>query len=790
MASINTVLKVVFGACSAVTMCMLATNSWNAWKDVQEHDQLSYAARASSQLFVTLASTRAETAVTNGLLKKSDPVTNLPPYLMPLRERQWQGANGALEALKQIDFPDKATTLPYLEDSFKTLKSLQEQTTAALTQPKDSRPAKLVDDFKAKAAEMQEKLNPIGKDVQVRLLLSDPMIDKLVTLHKIAWNLRVKAGGAQSVITDNITTRGDIPANAIAAQQAAFARLDTLAETIDDQMIGLPVTPQIKAAVDRAKSVFFDPSFRQFQVESLQKLMANEKLDFTRDDWDAKTIPLLLSLADLAAAFIDGASEVAETKRAEASNRLFVSLGLLAASVVFTGLIFLFISRRIVRPITDITFSIRRIADGELDTRIPGVGRQDEIGSIAGAVDVFREGALRNRSLEREAEENRLRAERDKMEAQTKAEADAEERLTKATSSLAAGLKRLAAGDLLCEINEQFAPQFEGLRADFNSSVSQLRDALVAVGQSATVVTGGSGEISQASDNLAKRTEQQAASLEQTAAALEEITANVSSTSKRAGEARDLVRDTKTRAEKSGVVVSNAVTAMEKIEHSSRQIGQIIGVIDEIAFQTNLLALNAGVEAARAGEAGKGFAVVAQEVRELAQRSANAAKEIKSLIGNSELAVSEGVKLVNDTGEGLTSIAGLVQAINQHMDAIATAAEEQSVGLGEVNSAVNHMDQATQQNAAMVEEMNAAGAGLAQESTKLQSLLHSFQLGSDNNSHASALRQTAGAMRAGSSAPVHAGRPAAPTRAALRNVPVAASNGGGAAQRGGNWEEF
>ncbi|MNL26437.1 Methyl-accepting chemotaxis protein III [compost metagenome] len=189
-----------------------------------------------------------------------------------------------------------------------------------------------------------------------------------------------------------------------------------------------------------------------------------------------------------------------------------------------------------------------------------------------------------------------------------------------------------------------------------------------------------------------------------------------------------MVRHASARANSSSSVVSNAIDAMSKIEAASTQIGQIIGVINDIAFQTNLLALNAGVEAARAGEAGKGFAVVAQEVRELAQRSANAAKEIKTLIGNSEAAVTQGVALVNDTGNGLNEIANLVSAINQHMDAIALGAREQASGLTEINTSVNHMDQVTQQNAAMVEEMNAAGAGLADESGRLSELLMRFEM--------------------------------------------------------------
>jgi methyl-accepting chemotaxis protein len=475
----------------------------------------------------------------------------------------------------------------------------------------------------------------------------------------------------------------------------------------------------------------------------------------------------------------------ATSKLGNSYNSLLTSLTLLGAFVIAAIALSVVIARQLSKSIRRVGDRMASLASGNTEEAIPYADRKDEIGAMARSVEVFREAAIRNLELEAEAEATRRRSEAERIEMQRQSEADTEAKLTQATGALAANLRRLAAGDMLCEVNEALAPQFEGLRHDFNTSVRQLRDALLSVGNSVSTVTSGSREISDASDNLSKRTEQQAASLEETAAALEEITANVVSTSKRTGEARDVVRDARTRADHSGQVVRNAVAAMERIEKSSQQIGQIIGVIDEIAFQTNLLALNAGVEAARAGEAGKGFAVVAQEVRELAQRSANAAKEIKSLISNSAVAVSEGVKLVSETGEGLSVIEQLVQTVNGHMDAIAIAAQEQSVGLAQVNTAVNHMDQSTQQNAAMVEEMNAAGAGLAQESGKLSDLLSHFQLG---GSASGQLRETASRMRA-PIAPASRPVAAAPSRPMPARAPVSRGNTA-LAQSADEWEEF
>ncbi len=467
----------------------------------------------------------------------------------------------------------------------------------------------------------------------------------------------------------------------------------------------------------------------------------------------------------------------AAANEAAISSSITMIWGSLAGAVLIAVAAGLMIGSGISRPLVAMTTAMKRLASGETQLEVPGVGRKDEIGQMAETVQVFKENAIAKIQMEREADANRSMSEKERQEREAQKAQEASD-IQFAVDELAQGLGQLSDGNVAHRINKPFVAHLDRLRNDFNTSVGKLNEALVSVGKNARGIDAGANEIRAAADDLSKRTEQQAASVEETAAALEQISTTVRDSAKRAEEVGSLVTKTRLSAENSGLVVRDAVIAMQQIEKSSSEISNIIGVIDEIAFQTNLLALNAGVEAARAGEAGKGFAVVAQEVRELAQRSAKAAKEIKTLIVTSGEQVRSGVQLVGNTGKALEEIVSEVQHINQHVNAIVESAREQSVGIQEINSAVNTMDQGTQQNAAMVEQSTAASHSLAKEAAALNYLITQFNLGDGSSSRPVQL-----ATASSTPAP-------SPTRQLMRKVAGAFGGGSAAAATNASWEEF
>lgn len=514
----------------------------------------------------------------------------------------------------------------------------------------------------------------------------------------------------------NFISAADVKSRFDAANAEVDARIEEIA--------ALPLGDELAAkmeAVETAHEAWRADADLVLGLKSAEEIPTAEKLARSLEATQ-KQIAELNSMVE----------SVAAQSISHANNALKDRIALLleiAGALALAGLAgLLILGRSISRPILALADRMDGLAEGNTDLPIPHATRSDEIGRMAACVEVFRRNAIEQARLRHEGDRIRTEAETQREQDRREAENDAQRRLEAATSGLALGLRRLASGDLAFRLNDRFSAEFEALREDFNQSVEQLAQTLSAVMRSAETIDSGTLAIQSGALELASRTAEQAASLEETAASLNEVTTQVQQSTKTADDARKAADEASFAATSSADVVSRAVAAMGQIENSSSQINNIIGVIDQIAFQTNLLALNAGVEAARAGEAGKGFAVVAQEVRELAQRSGNAAREIKTLIARSSEEVQSGVTLVNKAGTALFAISSHISNINTYMDAISTNAREQSGSLLQVNASMHQMDVVTQQNAARVSEAEASSRLLAAETEQLRGLVSRFTL--------------------------------------------------------------
>jgi methyl-accepting chemotaxis protein len=456
---------------------------------------------------------------------------------------------------------------------------------------------------------------------------------------------------------------------------------------------------------------------------------------------------------------------------------------LLGVGLALAGLIAFLSARAIATPIKKLTAGMRELASGNFDVVLPGVGRKDEVGDIAGAVDEFKLRLAEKMRLEAEKEQEIARREAAEREERARKEAETARQVAEVVDGLGRGLARLAEGDLTYRVRDNWSAEYQKIQEDFNGAIEKLQDTLTAIVESTREVSNASAEISTSTTDLSQRTEEQAASLEETSASMEEIAATVKQNAENAQRANTLTQGACEVAGRGEAVVAEAVTAMSAIEQSSGKISDIISVIDEIARQTNLLALNAAVEAARAGEAGRGFAVVASEVRSLAQRSSQAAKDIKDLIVNSSEQVQNGVELVNRAGQSLQEIIGSIRSVAAIVGDIANASNEQATGIDQINKALAQMDEVTQQNSALVEENAATAKTLENQSQALDGRVSSFQL-RQGQASAPVVQHPSAPKPAPARAPV-AKKPA-PVRGNARQMQTALAT----AVAKEEWEEF
>ena len=398
-----------------------------------------------------------------------------------------------------------------------------------------------------------------------------------------------------------------------------------------------------------------------------------------------------------------------------------------ACSILAAAAIAIFFVRpKIVLRLRRLSIATGAIAEGRLDTSIGDTGA-DEIGDVAEAVRTLREAGKEKIRLEREAQEQQNAAAEERTRNEQARDVAARQ-VEMVVTMLGDALSGVAKGDLLVRLTDQCAPEYEKVKDDFNAALVTLQETISAIRSTAEDVSSASAEISASTTDLSQRTEEQAASLEETSSSLERIATTVRQNAQRARQASEYATKTRAVADRGGEVVTQAMGAMSRIEKSSREISDIINLIDEIARQTNLLALNAAVEAARAGEAGRGFAVVASEVRSLAQRSSEAAKGIRGLITSSSGRVQEGVDFVNRAGTALGDIVESIKQVADIVSEIATASGEQASGLDEVNKALVQMDEVTQQNSALVEENAATAQALRQQAAEMTERVDFFQL--------------------------------------------------------------
>lgn len=726
--TINALLKSVILVLCASFVVILASGAWDSWRRVQTASQIASVAEVSAHLFKALHNLRSDRSRTVRMVLADQTNTPDSAMLREARDAEMPALKAALAALKSMSFPGQQAMASELDQRINTLTRLHTESVAAAARPKSERPAGLAKTINDEISAFIVFIDNTTVQLNRLVKLEDAFIDQLMEVKQLAWTVRDRGGDA-SVMVSNALSGQALPQEPWVYYNNNLAKMQQAWDTLMQMAAGLPLPPAFNDAVELAKREFFGRDYTELRTASIKQLIAGQKPNVSQEKWSGMTVPKLATSLAVAEVALDVAKDHAAYKRSTAMRSLMLQLGLLLGALGVAAGMILLVTRRVISPLRMIQQAMLKLAGGDFNVVLPGLDRKDEVGAIANAVEEFKELAVEKGRKDAEEVVRRQQAE---AEVQAKA---AEERTkaageqARAFRALGKGLSELSEGNLTFRLDERFPDEYREVKDTFNTAIERLHETIKAIAESSGEVANAAVEISTSTTDLSQRTEEQAASLERTSASMEEISSTVKNNADSANHANQVTATTRECADRGGEVVSHAVKAMSRIEESSTKISDIIGVIDEIARQTNLLALNAAVEAARAGDAGRGFAVVASEVRNLAQRSSEAAKDIKSLIVNSTTQVQEGVDLVNRAGKSLEEIVASIKQVATIVSEIASASAEQSTGIDHVNIALTQMDEVTQQNASLVEENAATSKVLEQQSAAMAERVGFFKLG-------------------------------------------------------------
>ncbi len=699
--------------------------SLSAWSGDNTARRLATLTKASEPLFTALNTARLERGLLIGGLVADTPISDeAAERITDLRHMDDDAYATAAMRLRDVDLPGLEPALKDLQSANIALVALRPTADNAVRQRASARDQAIVQREMHLLDAWTKALVETSNVVESALRLVDPMVDQLLLIKRAAWEMRSAAGllslHTEIAVAGQPWTKTD---GLIAAQlQGRIALAQSLlGDAAKRADIPKAVTDSITAA-----QLAYGADAKDGPIAQIDALNAGQTLPQSEAELRRRNTVALNFISNIAQNALREVVLRADGHCRQWQHWLMGNAALLVIAVLATAGGFLITTRRVSGPIQAMTSAMLRLAHREMTVAIPGLGRADEVGAMAQAVAVFRDEMIRCDRLEALEEAHALAdAERSAQEAERALHI---KRQTQVVDALAKGLAELAEGNLSFGLAPGFPPEYELLRRDFNAAIAVLCATMEDICARSNAISKGTRQMAASAEDLEARSEQNASHMEQMIAARDHLALSVEEAVTRSAEAQTLAAQTRREAEASGQVVCEAVTSMGEIEKSAQQIGQIIGIIDEIAFQTNLLALNAGVEAARAGEAGRGFAVVATEVRGLAQRAAESAKDIKALVLTSMRQVASGVRLVGETGKVLGRIQAGVTAIDDSIGHIASAAQSQSNGLAEITEAIQQTDHVTQQTTAIMASHTQAVQVLSRETDALTRTMGQFRL--------------------------------------------------------------